>query len=105
MFLGIKPFTARRARFHKKTRFGSLGKSCNHFQGLTFGVRAGECFGLIGCMGAGKTTLFRLLTGEVNATSGSAFVVGHDVLAEREHVSPNKIHECMIVNAHFHTHA
>ena len=25
MFLGIKPFTARRARFHKKTRFGSLG--------------------------------------------------------------------------------
>ena len=61
-----------------------------HFQGLTFGVRAGECFGLIGCMGAGKTTLFRLLTGEVNATSGSAFVVGHDVLTERENVSPTK---------------
>ena len=26
MFFGIKPFTARRARFHPKTRFGSLGK-------------------------------------------------------------------------------
>ena len=25
MFFGIKPFTARRARFHQKTRFGSLG--------------------------------------------------------------------------------
>ena len=27
MFFGIKPFTARRARFHQKTRFGSLGIS------------------------------------------------------------------------------
>ena len=25
MFFGMKPFTARRARFHQKTRFGSLG--------------------------------------------------------------------------------
>ena len=60
-------------------------------KGLTFGVRAGECFGLIGCVGAEKTTLFRLLTAEVNATSGSAVVVGHDVQSEREHVSPTKL--------------
>ena len=89
-----------------------------HFQALTFGVRAGECFGLIGCLGAGKTTLFRLLTGEVNATSGSAFVVGHDVLSEPKNVSPTRftlarylhyhnwcMHACMIVNAHIHRHA
>ena len=32
MFFGIKPFTARRARFHQKTRFGSLGILGNPFQ-------------------------------------------------------------------------
>ena len=26
MFFGIKTFTARRARFHQKNRFGSLGR-------------------------------------------------------------------------------
>ena len=41
-------------------------------------------------MGAGKTTLLRLLAGEVNVTSGSAIVVGHDVLTERENASPTK---------------
>ncbi|MEO5378088.1 MAG: type I secretion system permease/ATPase [Magnetococcus sp. DMHC-6] len=33
------------------------------FQGLTFSIRAGECIGLIGHSGAGKTTLARLITG------------------------------------------
>ena len=27
MFFGIKPFTARRARFHQKNMFGSLGRT------------------------------------------------------------------------------
>ena len=31
---------------------------------LTFGVRKGECFGLLGVNGAGKTTTFKMLTGK-----------------------------------------
>lgn len=31
--------------------------------GLSFGIPAGQCFGLLGVNGAGKTTAFRILTG------------------------------------------
>lgn len=39
-------------------------------QGLSFGVKQGECFGLLGINGAGKTTSFRMLTGDETPTSG-----------------------------------
>ena len=39
---------------------------------LTFGVPQGECFGLLGVNGAGKTSTFKLLCGEHPITSGDA---------------------------------
>jgi ABC-type multidrug transport system ATPase subunit len=42
-------------------------------------VEAGELFGLIGPDGAGKTTLFRILTTLLLADAGSATVAGFDV--------------------------
>ncbi len=50
--------------------------------GLTFGVRAGEVFGLIGPDGAGKTTAMRMLTAIMTPDGGSATVLGHDVRRE-----------------------
>lgn len=47
--------------------------------GVSFSVERGELFGLIGPDGAGKTTLFRLLTTLLNADEGSAAVDGLDV--------------------------
>ena len=47
---------------------------------ITFAVKAGELFGLIGPDGAGKTTLFRLLTTVQLPDSGSATVLGLDVV-------------------------
>ncbi|HKP16002.1 MAG TPA: ABC transporter ATP-binding protein [Gemmatimonadaceae bacterium] len=47
---------------------------------VTFDVRAGELFGLIGPDGAGKTTLFRLLTTLQLPDAGSASVLGLDVV-------------------------
>ena len=41
---------------------------------LTFGVRRGHVFGLLGVNGAGKSTTFKMLTGEFPPTSGDAFV-------------------------------
>lgn len=41
---------------------------------LTFGVKEGECFGLLGTNGAGKTSLFKILTGDIKPTSGDAFL-------------------------------
>ena len=49
---------------------------------LTFGIKPGECFGLLGVNGAGKTTLFKGLTGSLLPTSGTIEVSGHDVEAD-----------------------
>ena len=49
---------------------------------LTFDVRAGEMFGLIGPDGAGKTTSIRLLCGLLHADGGSVRVLGADPVTE-----------------------
>lgn len=47
--------------------------------GVSLSVAESELFGLIGPDGAGKTTLFRILTTLLNADSGTASVAGMDV--------------------------
>lgn len=39
-------------------------------------IYSGECFGLLGVNGAGKTSTFRMLTGDLKITEGDAFVRG-----------------------------
>jgi ABC-2 type transport system ATP-binding protein len=62
--------------------FGSLVA----VEGLDLEVRRGEVFGLLGPNGSGKTTTIRMLTGLLAPTSGSAFVVGIDVVQRPEQV-------------------
>ena len=47
--------------------------------GLTLDIAKGECFGLIGANGAGKTTALRILSTLLVPTSGSASIAGLDV--------------------------
>ncbi|MCG8310046.1 MAG: ABC transporter ATP-binding protein [Cytophagales bacterium] len=47
-----------------------------------FNVEQGELFGLIGPDGAGKTTLFRILTTLILPDAGRAFVNGHHVVKD-----------------------
>jgi len=49
-------------------------------------VPAGSIFGYLGPNGAGKSTTMRLLMGLIRPTSGTATVLGLDVVAEREEV-------------------
>lgn len=49
---------------------------------ISFEVKEGELFGLIGPDGAGKTTLFRLLTTLLVADQGTATVEGWDVVTD-----------------------
>ena len=49
---------------------------------ISFTVRQGELFGLIGPDGAGKTTLFRLLTTLINPDRGEASVDGLDIVKD-----------------------
>src|SRR5271163_787183 len=55
---------------------------------LSFDVRAGEIFGLLGPNGSGKTTLFRILSTLMTPTGGRASIQGFDVARE-----PNKVRQ------------
>ncbi len=49
-------------------------------------VPKGCVYGFLGANGAGKTTIFKMLTGLLSPTSGTAMVLGLDVTKEREKV-------------------
>ncbi len=51
-------------------------------RGVSFAVAPGELFGIVGPDGAGKTTLFRILTTLLVPDGGSATVLGRDVVRE-----------------------
>lgn len=51
-------------------------------QEISFEVQEGEIFGLIGPDGAGKTTVFRILTTLLKPDSGEAKVLGKDVVLD-----------------------
>jgi ABC-type multidrug transport system ATPase subunit len=63
----------------------NISKSYNKIKAIdaiSFEVKEGELFGLIGPDGAGKTTIFRILTTLLLANEGSASVAGYDVLKD-----------------------
>lgn len=56
-----------------------LRKNFGHEQalkGIQFEIKSGEIFGLLGPSGSGKTTTIKLLTGELEPTSGSVEALG-----------------------------
>ena len=63
-------------------RFGTL-VAVNH---VSFSIRAGEIFGILGPNGSGKTTTIRMLCGLMRPNEGTALVAGADVAREPERV-------------------
>lgn len=57
-------------------KFGDL-KAVNS---ISLSIRRGELFGLLGPNASGKTTMIRLLTGQIKPTEGCASVLGVNVL-------------------------
>lgn len=53
---------------------------------ISFEANQGEIFGIIGPDGAGKTTLFRILTTLLLADSGEAQVDGFDIVKDYKHI-------------------
>uniref|UniRef100_A0A8C5H913 P-type phospholipid transporter n=1 Tax=Gouania willdenowi TaxID=441366 RepID=A0A8C5H913_GOUWI len=56
---------------------------------LCVGIPPGECFGLLGVNGAGKTSTFKMLTGDSMVTSGEAYLAGKSVNTEIDEVHQN----------------
>lgn len=46
---------------------------------ISFGVEKGSVFCLLGTNGAGKTSVFKILTGDTYPTKGSAFIKGFEM--------------------------
>lgn len=64
-------------------------KNVKALQDISFEVKPGELFGLIGPDGAGKTTLFRVLTTLLIANEGIATVAGFDVVTDYKTIRHN----------------
>jgi ABC-type multidrug transport system ATPase subunit len=64
-------------------------KKVKALENISFDVNPGELFGLIGPDGAGKTTLFRILTTLLIANEGEVSVVGFDVVKDYKSIRKN----------------
>lgn len=67
---------------------------------LTFGIPAGECFGLLGINGAGKTSTMAMLTAEFPPTEGDATLASYSVTNQPEQTR-RRIGYCPQFDAHF----
>lgn len=65
-----------------RKRFGDISA----VDELTFDVQKGEMFGLVGPDGSGKTTAIRMLCGILVPTSGTASVLGFDIMKDPDRV-------------------
>jgi ABC-2 type transport system ATP-binding protein len=69
-----------------------LRKSYDTFpalDGISFSIRKGEVFGLLGPNGAGKTTTIKILSGISMPASGTAKILGYDVVSNPVMVKQN----------------
>lgn len=53
---------------------------------INFSVKKSECFGLLGVNGAGKSTTFRMLTGDEFPNSGVMYLGGKEIYNNRKEV-------------------
>ncbi|KAH9498375.1 ATP-binding cassette sub- A member 3 [Bulinus truncatus] len=51
---------------------------------LSVGIPAGECFGLLGINGAGKSSTFMMLTGDSTISSGQAYLDSYSLKTQRD---------------------
>ncbi|HXH79044.1 ABC transporter ATP-binding protein [Nocardioides sp.] len=83
---GTAAVEARDLRRTFKTKQGSVLRptrsTVEAVKGVSFEIAPGELFGLLGPNGAGKTTTIKMLITLLIPTSGSATVLGHDVVTD-----------------------
>ena len=57
-------------------------------RGISFSVKRGEIFGLLGQNGAGKTTTIKMLITLLAPSSGTCKVLGYDTFGQEKHIRP-----------------
>ncbi|XP_036175421.1 ATP-binding cassette sub-family A member 12 isoform X5 [Myotis myotis] len=62
-------------QLHRLTKsYQLIHKKIIAVNNISIGIPAGECFGLLGVNGAGKTTIFKMLTGDIIPSSGHILI-------------------------------
>lgn len=61
-------------------------KNLTALSNVSLEIHEGECFALLGPNGAGKTTLIKILSCLISPTSGTALVLGNDILQKENEV-------------------
>ncbi|XP_058155644.2 glucosylceramide transporter ABCA12 [Dasypus novemcinctus] len=62
-------------QLHRLTKtYQLIHKKITAVNNISIGIPAGECFGLLGVNGAGKTTIFKMLTGDIIPSSGNILI-------------------------------
>jgi len=77
-----KRFSAKGGSLPVRQAGASGGDGITAVDDLHLTVEPGEMFGIVGPDGAGKTTTFRMLTGVLTPTSGTAAILGFDLMRE-----------------------
>ena len=68
------------------SNLGKVYDSVEAVKNLSLSVQHGEIFGLLGPNGAGKSTTLRILITTLRPTTGTATILGHDVVKEADTV-------------------
>lgn len=63
---------------------------------LSFTIKSGEMFGLLGLNGAGKSTTIRMLTTLTQPSAGQIEVVGYDVVRHLQQVKQTNLEEIFV---------
>jgi ABC-2 type transport system ATP-binding protein len=72
-----------------KTTVGVINRKTKNViavDGISFNINSGELFGLLGPNGAGKTTTVKMLTTLLIPTSGTAHILGMDIVKDAEKI-------------------
>lgn len=81
---------------HLKQFFGTGDNKTKAVHDVSFDVKEGECFGLVGESGCGKTTTGRTIIGLYEPTSGAIYYKGYRIAAgtrwNRKEIKWSKIH-------------
>uniref|UniRef100_A0A8C9DPX7 ABC transporter domain-containing protein n=1 Tax=Prolemur simus TaxID=1328070 RepID=A0A8C9DPX7_PROSS len=75
-FWSLKTFVIRNIIYNVYKKFIMLQVIVKAVRNISLVVNKSECFGLLGLNGAGKTTIFKMLTGEETTTSGTVLING-----------------------------
>lgn len=86
MSLAIEVRNLRRVYYASTSILGRDKKEIEAVRDTSFDIQQGELFGLLGPNGAGKTTTVKMLTTLLIPTSGSATILGYDVVKQAQEV-------------------